>query len=71
MYSGLSAGYVNIQGTSKHESGTSYKASKGNRGRFGYHLTGFGFCYGKKAAVVAELGLGYKGILNVGFNYRF
>jgi hypothetical protein len=71
MYSGLAAGYVTIQGTSKPESGTNYKASKGNTGRFRYHLTGFGFRYGKKAAVVAELGFGYKGILNVGFNYRF
>ena len=71
MYSGLAAGYVTIQGTSKPESGTNYKASKGNTGRFGYHLTGFGFRYEKKAAVVAELGFGYKGILNVGFNYRF
>jgi hypothetical protein len=28
------------------------------------------FGMGKKAAVVAELGFGYKGIINIGFNYQ-
>jgi hypothetical protein len=71
MYSGLAAGYITVQAKSEPVKGSGYKAEKGNTGQFGYHLTGFGFRYGKKAAVVAELGFGYKGILNVGFNYRF
>ena len=63
MYSGLAAGYNTIQ--------ANFDPEKGNKGAFGYHLTAFGFRYGKKAAVIAELGFGYKGILNVGFNYKF
>ena len=71
MYSGLAAGYNTIQANFDPEKGSTSKATKGNKGAFGYHLTAFGFRYGKKAAVIAELGFGYKGILNVGFNYKF
>ena len=71
MYSGLAGGYNTIQANFDPEKGSTSKATKGNKGAFGYHLTAFGFRYGKKAAVIAELGFGYKGILNVGFNYKF
>ena len=71
MYSGLAAGYNTIQANFDPEKGSTSKATKGNKGAFGYNLTAFGFRYGKKAAVIAELGFGYKGILNVGFNYKF
>ena len=70
MYSGLAAGYNTIQANFDPEKGSTSKATKGNKGAFGYHLTAFGFRYGKKAAVVAELGFGYKGIINIGFNYQ-
>ena len=71
MYSGLAAGYNTIQANFDPEKGSTSKATKGNKGAFGYHLTAFGFRYGKKAAVLAELGFGYKGIINIGFNYKF
>jgi len=70
MYSGLAGGYNTIQANFDPEKGSTSKATKGNKGAFGYHLTAFGFRYGKKAAVVAELGFGYKGIINIGFNYQ-
>lgn len=70
MYSGLAGGYNTIQANFDPEKGSTSKATKGNKGAFGYHLTAFGFRYGKKAAVVAELGFGYKGIINFGFNYQ-
>lgn len=70
MYSGLAGGYNIIQANFDPEKGSTSKATKGNKGAFGYHLTAFGFRYGKKAAVVAELGFGYKGIINIGFNYQ-
>ena len=71
MYSGLAAGYTTVQGKSEPEKGSVYKGDKGNTGQFGYHLTAFGFRYGKKGAVIAELGFGYKGVLNIGFKYKF
>lgn len=70
MYSGLAAGYNTIQANFDPAKGSTSKATKGNKGAFGYHLTAFGFRYGKKAAVVAELGFGYKGIINIGFSYQ-
>jgi hypothetical protein len=60
-----------VQGKSEPENGSVYKGDKGNTGQFGYHLTAFGFQCGKKGAVIAELGFGYKGVLNIGFNYKF
>jgi hypothetical protein len=71
MYFGLAAGYITVQAKSEPVKGSGYKAEKGNTGQFGYHITGLGFRYGKKAAVIGELGFGYKGILNIGFNYQF
>lgn len=35
-----------------------------------FHINLLGFRFGRKAAVFAELGLGYKGIANVGFSFQ-
>lgn len=35
-----------------------------------FHVNLLGFRFGRKAAVFAELGLGYKGIANVGFSFQ-
>ena len=70
MYSGIGLGYTTIQGKFEPVKGSSSKATKGNDGQFGYHVTGLGFRFGNKVAFNAELGFGYKGIFNFGLNYQ-
>jgi hypothetical protein len=70
MYSGLGAGYTTTQAKFTPVENSLYKASKGNIGSFNVHVTALGFRFGKKAAVSAELGFGYKGIANIGFSYQ-
>ena len=70
MYSGVGLGYTTIQGNFDPVKGSTSKASKGNDGQFGFHVTGLGFRFGNKVAFNAELGFGYKGIFNFGLNYQ-
>lgn len=70
MYSGLGAGYTTTQAKFTPAKGSLYKADKENSGFFNFHVTALGFRFGKKAAIIGELGFGYKGIANIGFSYQ-
>tara|TARA_B110000967_G_C18694426_1_gene464690 strand:+ start:139 stop:762 length:624 start_codon:yes stop_codon:yes gene_type:complete len=75
MYSGLGAGYAfgkssfTLEDTNlefKDKNKTDYKINY-----FTFHVTALGFRVGKKLEAFAEIGFGYKGILNGGISYQF
>lgn len=67
MYSGLSVGY-----TYQHSKfNYTQDISNQNEGYLNFHLNAVGFRMGKKFAGFAELGVGYKGFLNLGASYQF
>ena len=70
MYSGLGAGYTTTQAKFTPAKNSLYEASKGNSGNFNFYITALGFSFGKKAAIIGDLGFGYKGIANIGFSYQ-
>ncbi|AMO19834.1 outer membrane beta-barrel protein [Flavobacterium columnare] len=69
LYSGLGVGYTLIRNKTNELS--SEGLSFDNSNRFNFQITGIGFRYGKKLGISAEVGLGYKGILNGGISYQF
>lgn len=70
LYSGIGLGYTLVQGKYNPEKGSSSKVSKDSDGHFGFQITGLGFRFGNTIALNAELGFGYKGVFNIGINYR-
>lgn len=74
MYSGLGAGYAFGKTTFKLGDELEFKNTNKDTSKINYmtyHLTALGFRVGKKLAVFAELGVGYKGIINGGMSYQF
>ncbi|WP_062060404.1 hypothetical protein [Aquimarina longa] len=70
MYSGLGVAYTNSHQKFTSSSPT-YKNDTYTINYFNYQLTAIGIRVGKSIAGFAELGFGYKGILNFGVSYQF
>jgi hypothetical protein len=68
MYSGLAVGVSFI--TSKEGAGAEGLSIPANTA-FAFQINGFGIRVGKGFGFFAEVGFGYLGILNAGFNIRF
>lgn len=66
MYSGIAVAYtsenINYSGSSESPEG---------KGFVNYQINALGLRVGKTFAAFAELGFGYKGIINAGLSYRF
>lgn len=74
MYSGLGAGYAFGKTTFKLGDALEFKNTNNDNSKINYftfHVTALGFRVGKKLAAFAELGVGYKGIINGGLSYQF
>ncbi len=74
LYSGAGAGYVvsNEKWKPVDTSTSTPKESSNFEGMGPYfHVNFIGAQYGKKLAVFGELGLGYKGVVSGGLNYKF
>lgn len=74
MYSGLGLGYAFGETTFDLGNKLEFKDSKEDSSSINYftfHLTALGFRVGKELAAFAELGFGYKGIINAGLLYQF
>ncbi len=69
LYSGAGVGYTiakgEIQRSDKQPNTTE------DFSHFNFQVTGVGFRVGKDLAGIAEVGFGYKGIVNAGVSYRF
>jgi len=73
MYFTLGAGAsIGYETYTPHEMDTESSSSSGvGYGPYpNFHANLLGFRFGRKAAVFAEFGLGYKGIANVGFSFQ-
>ena len=66
MYSGVSVAY-----TSENVKSSGSYNSPDTNGFVNYQFNVLGFRVGKKFAGFAELGYGYKGIINAGVSYQF
>jgi hypothetical protein len=66
MYSGVAVGY-----TSENIKNSGAQNSADGDGFINYQVNALGFRVGKKLAAFAELGFGYKGIINTGVSYQF
>lgn len=66
MYSGVAVGY-----TSENIKNSGAQNSADGDGFINYQVNALGFRVGKKFAAFAELGFGYKGIVNTGVSYQF
>jgi hypothetical protein len=66
MYSGVAVGY-----TSENVKNSGGETSIDGDGFINYQVNALGFRVGKKFAAFAELGFGYKGIINTGVSYQF
>lgn len=67
MYSGASIAY-----TSQYSDfTTSTNIEDESDGYFNFHVNALGFRFGKSLAAILELGVGYKGVANVGVSYQF
>lgn len=66
MYSGVAVGY-----TSENIKNSGAQNSADGDGFINYQVNALGFRVGKKFAAFAELGFGYKGIINTGVSYQF
>ena len=71
MYSGLGAGYAFGKLSFSLEDANLEFKDKNKINYFTFHITALGFRVGKKLAAFAEIGFGYKGILNGGISYQF
>jgi hypothetical protein len=67
LYSGVAAGYT-FEDASYSGSVT---GDDSNGGFFNFHLNALGVRVGNKLAGRAEIGFGYKGIINAGISYQF
>lgn len=70
MYSGAAVGYTNIRREFNPRAESNLNKASESDSNFGFQITGIGFRFGSKLALDAELGFGYKGILNVGLSYQ-
>jgi outer membrane protein W len=68
MYSGIGVAYT-IQ-SDKYD-GDQSGIEDGKSSYFNFQLNAVGFRYGSAFGVFAELGFGYKGIINAGISYQF
>ena len=68
MYSGLQAGISLISGKNLY---VDERTLAGSTMSFFFQLTAFGINYGKDFYIGAEVGFGYKGVLNLVAGYRF
>ena len=68
MYSGASIAYSVLY--SKFN-GSSDDFEDGNDGYINFHVNALGFRVGKALAATLEVGVGYKGIANLGVSYQF
>lgn len=74
IYSGLGLGYAFGKTTFDLGNKLELKDKNNNNSKINYftfHVTAVGFRVGKKLAAFAELGFGYKGIINGGLSYQF
>ncbi|MFS4467506.1 hypothetical protein [Maribacter sp. 2210JD10-5] len=70
LYSGLGAGYsFNKQEFTSTDSTIKNQEEKFNH--FNFHVNALGIRVGNALAAFAEVGFGYKGIVNVGLSYQF
>lgn len=69
MYLGLGFGATMIS-TSSSSDGTDVSDIESDS-HFNFHITALGFRVGKQFGATAELGYGYRGLLNGGLYYRF
>ncbi|MCB0495834.1 MAG: hypothetical protein KDC79_06840 [Cyclobacteriaceae bacterium] len=68
LYSGVAVAYTS---QSSDYTGASSDFEDGNDGFFNFQLNAIGLRVGKALAGYAELGVGYKGIANIGVSYQF
>lgn len=69
MYLGAGVGATLIK--VKSSSGDTDASDVEPNSHFNFHVTALGFRFGKQFGGTAELGYGYRGIMNLGFYYRF
>jgi hypothetical protein len=67
MYSGVSIAYT----SQNSDFTTSSNIEDKNDSFFNFHVSALGFRFGNALGVFAELGVGYKGVANVGLSYQF
>jgi hypothetical protein len=67
MYSGASIGYS----SQNSDFTTSSNIEDSNDSYFNFHVNALGFRFGKALAAFVELGVGYKGVANIGVSYQF
>ena len=70
MYSGLGLGY-SFNNQKFRSSDPDYKNQDDNLSHFNFHVNAFGIRVGNALGVFAEVGFGYKGIVNAGLSYQF
>ena len=68
MYSGIGVAYTT---QSDKYDGDQSGIEDGKSSYFNFQLNAVGFRYGSAFGVFAELGFGYKGIINAGISYQF
>ena len=68
IYSGASIAYT---AQYSNFTGSSPGFEDGNDGYFNFHVNALGFRFGKALAATLEIGVGYKGIANLGVSYQF
>ncbi len=71
MYSGLGLGYSVNFSKSRSNSGKKDSRRGQTNSNLNFHLTGIGLRFGKKIAGYFEIGLGYKGVYNLGISHQF
>ena len=69
MYSGFGLAYTFE--SAKYKGEVISSVGNGKDKYFNFQINALGFRYGKNFGVFAELGYGYKGILNLGLSYQF
>lgn len=67
MYSGASIAYT----SQNADFTTSSNIEDKSDGYFNFHVNALGFRFGKALAGFVELGVGYRGVANVGVSYQF
>lgn len=70
MYSGLGLGYSFGNTNFVPSSSSIEKPFKNNANTPNFHITGFGVKFGKKFGGFAEVGFGYKGLINAGISLK-
>jgi hypothetical protein len=68
MYSGVGVGYTT---QSDKYDGSESNVEDGSDSYFNFQINALGFRYGSNFGIFAEVGFGYKGLLNAGLSYQF